>query len=313
MDGRTLRFRDGRVEKSFWSDAATRSSALRADFAGLVAVTVATGAGFMSQLGDKGTPLMRGTTAGAALLNICLLVWIRREPSSYHRWRLAINWAHRLRWALVLANAMCTASDSGGFRPESYVRGAPGTWRALVAVLAYPPVSVASNILQHPLPFRHALVGVLALVVPAYLLKGLPFVVASYTNVFQLGPFSQQLCLAANSAVTAPLSWLELSSPFQVLCHTEHASGMVLGLAFALGLIAPLQLVYAQERSARLAWLARGARARLRGHMPRQHPMWVHIVSSWALALGAWVLLALWHVAGMQRSTTCCGQCPGVG
>ena len=309
MDG-SLRFEDAGIERDYWSDHATRASVLRGDVVGVIGHGLASTAAFVTQLGDKGSSTIRGATFITVLICVAKLAWIRRHSSSYHRWRTLINWAERLRWALVIAVAMCSASSSGGFRPQSYIRATPGTCRALLAALAYPPVTAVFNILQHPLPFRHTLVGALALV-PVYLLKGLPFVVASYEHIYQLEPYSQQLCLAANSAVTAPLSWLELSAPFQALCRTEHTSGMVLGLAFAVGLITTLQLVYIQERSARLAWLARTGRAGLRGRLPHRHPLWAHVVSSWALALGAWVVLALWHTAGLQRSATCCGQCPG--
>jgi hypothetical protein len=308
-----LRFEDAGLERDYWSDHATRASVLRGDVVGVIGHGVASAVAFVTQLGDKGSSMMRAVTLITVLICVAKLAWIRRHSSSYHRWRILINWAERLRWALVIAVAMCSASSSGGFRPQSYIRATPGTWRALLAVLAYAPVSITVNILQHPLPFRHTLVGASALV-PVYLLKGLPFVDASYEHIYQLEPYSQQLCLAANSAMMAPLPWLELTSSLKHMCRSKHSSsGMVLGLAFAVGLITTLQLVYIQERSARLAWLARTGRAGARVELPPSCPLWLHVVSSWALALVAWVVLALWHAAGKHLRATCCGQCPGEG
>jgi hypothetical protein len=307
-----LRFEDAGMERRYLAAGSTRASAERGDVAGLLVCLLAAAAFFMTQLGDEGTLLMMGTASGVVALNICLLAWIRFRPHTYHRYRVTINWLHRLRWALVLANAMCSTSsaDNNGFRPQSYIRAAPGSLRALLAVLAYVPVSASSNILQHPLSFQHSLVGAL-LLVPIYLQKGLPYVVASYTNVYQLQPYSQPMCLGISSVLTAPLTWLDPSAPFEWLCRTEHSSSMVLAMMFALGLIGALQAVYIQERSARVSWLWGPARAGLSGQLPRCCPVWVHVLSVWALALAAWVLLAVWHAAGMQRGGTCCAQCPG--
>jgi hypothetical protein len=311
-----LRFEDASLERRFWADGVTRASGVRGDVAGLIIVTLASSLGFCSQLGEGGAPAVRVSIAIVILVVAAQLAWIRIKPDSYQCWRILINCGHRLRWALVFAIALCSTSGAeNGFRPQTYIRTPPGTHRALLAVLFYPATSLAANILHHPLPFLHSLVGAL-LLLPIFMLRVLPFVVASFQEVYELAPFSQRVCLAVNAAATAPLSWLQLPAVIQQMCRTEHGISMVLALMFVLGMVFALQIVYTQERSARLAFVARSPWPVGQPHFPAQLlpgriPLWLHLVSSWALALAAWVLLAMWHAVGMQSGAACCGRCPG--